>query len=386
MWRDSMCLVGSLDEAAIVPVLRRWRAAFPGLGALAMLPEAQSAAVARLQSIFRGARVPLVGAVFPSLVADGRFTDVGAWLLRFDQMPFALLHADLPGSGGDLASVAETLASGLKPHLGGPRETTLLLLFDALFPRVGTLLDELYLRLQDRVHYMGASAGSETFKPVPCLFDAERCIQGGVLAVVLNGSRGAVLEHGYKVPDRMTTATSTAGNRIIQIDWQPAFEVYQAMGRQLYGVEITRQNFYEVAVHFPFGIVRASGTVVVRIPVALDEDGSLLCVGEVPANSLLALLAAPHVDSPRTVETLVKGLGELDGPTKGKEVLLFYCAGRRLHLGVPAAEAELRELGHRSEAARVAGALSLGEIGSSTGWAYPLFHNATVLGAVWGPS
>jgi hypothetical protein len=386
MARDAICFVGSTDEAVIVPVLRRWRGARPRMGALVMLPEAESTAVERLQSLFRAERVPLVGAVFPSLVVDGHFGNQGAWLLRFDEMPFVLLRTELPRDGGDLASLAEELASELKPHLGAAQEITLLLLFDALFPRVGTLLDELYLRLQDRVHYMGANAGSETFKPVPCLFDAGRFIQGGLLAVVLKGSRGAVLEHGYKVPERMITATSTAGNRIMQIDWQPAFEVYRSMGRQLYGVEITRQNFYEVAVHFPFGIVRASGTVVVRIPVALDEDGSLFCVGEVPPNSVLALLAAPQVDSSRTVETLVNGLGEMSGPTEGKELLLFYCAGRRLHLGIPAAEAELRELGDRSKAAGIAGALSLGEIGSSTEWSYPMFHNATIVGTVWSTS
>jgi len=35
--------------------------------------------------------------------------------------------------------------------------------------------------------------------------------------------------------------------------------------------------------HFPFGIIRANHEVLVRIPVALEEDGSLFCVGEVPA-------------------------------------------------------------------------------------------------------
>ncbi len=385
MARDAMCYVDSIDEAAIVQVVRRWREAHPGLGVLAMVPEAQAAAVGRLQAIFRGEQVPLVGAVFPALIVEQKFSDRGAWLLRFDEAPFSLLQADLPRDG-DLAPAADALAGALKPRLDGAPEVTLLLLCDALFPRVGTLLDELYLRLQDRAHYMGASVGSETFKPVPCLFDAERFVQGGLLALVVKGSRGAVLEHGYRVPERMITATSTAGNRIMQIDWQPAFEVYQAMGKLLYGVTITRENFYEFGVHFPFGIVRASGTIVVRIPVALDDDGSLACVGEVPANSVLALLAAPQVDSSRTVETLVTGLSEIEGPVAGKELLLFYCAGRRLHLGLPAAEAELRALGQRSQAAAIAGALSLGEIGSSSEWAYPLFHNATLVGAVWGPA
>jgi len=373
--------VEALEGEAVVPVLRAWRADHPGMGVLALLPEAERAGVERLQAICRAESVPLVGGVFPALVRGRRFSTTGAWLLRFDEMPHVLLLPDLPREG-DLAAAADALADDLKPHLGGSAELTLFLLFDAIFPRVGSLLDELYLRLSDRVHYMGANAGSETFKPIPCLFDAERVTQGGVLAVLLKGSRGAVLEHGYRVPARMIAATSTEGNRIIQIDWRPAFEVYQAMGHVLHGAEITRENFYSCAVHFPFGIVRANGIILVRIPVALEEDGSLFCAGEVPANSMLTLLAAPLVDSMHTVDTLVRGLGEA-GPVAGKDVLLFYCAGRRLHLGLPGAEEELRELERRSGATRVAGALSLGEIGSTSEWAYPLFHNATLLASTW---
>ncbi len=373
--------VEAIEADAVVPVLRRWRGDHPGMGLLALVPEAERSRVERLQSICREERVPLAGAVFPALVRGGRFSTAGAWLLRFDEMPQVLLQPDLPRTG-ELGAVADAIADGLKPHLGGREELTLLLLFDAIFPRVGSLLNELYLRLSDRVHYMGANAGSETFQPIPCLFDADRAVQGGVLAILLPG-RGAVLEHGYQVPDRMIAATSTEGNRIKQIDWKPAFEAYQSMGRALYGAEITRENFYECAVHFPVGIVRANGIILVRIPVALEEDGSLFCVGEVPANSLLTLLAAPAVDSTKTVDTLVDGLRVLGPGLGGSELLLFYCAGRRMHLGVSAAEEEVGELRRRSGSARLAGALSLGEIGAARDWAYPLFHNATLLACRW---
>ncbi len=384
MTSERVRFVEALEEAALAPVLRRWRADRPGMGIFALVPEAEAAGVPRLQAACRAEGIPLVGGVFPALVVGHRFSTEGAWLLRFDRMPYVLLRTDLPTDGGDLAALAGAIADDLDPHLGGSAELTLLLLFDATFPRVGSLLDELYLRLSDRVHYMGANAGSETFKPIPCLFDGERVVQAGLLAVLVEESRGAVLEHGYRVPARMIAATSIEGNRIIQIDWRPAFEVYQAMGHLLHGAEITRENFYSCAVHFPFGIVRANGIILVRIPVALEPDGSLFCAGEVPPNSMLTLLAAPLVDSMHTVDVLVRGLSELSGPTAGRDVLLFYCAGRRLHLGLPGAEAELRELERRSGARVVAGALSLGEIGSTSAWAYPLFHNATLVASAWG--
>jgi hypothetical protein len=182
----------------------------------------------------------------------------------------------------------------------------------------------------------------------------------------------------------MIAATSTQGNRILQIDWRPAFDVYRELAQAQYGIAIDRENFYRYGVHFPFGIVRANGITLVRIPVALEADGSLYCVGEVPANSMLALLAAPAVDSRQTLETICDGLAETNGPLAGRDLLLFYCAGRRLHLGVDAARAEIRGLAERSGAAQLAGALSLGEIGSTVEREYPLFHNATLVASLWG--
>lgn len=383
MTPDSVRFVEALEGTALVPVLRSWRAEHPGMGVLVLLPEAEKSGVERLQAICRDEGVPLAGGIFPALLVREHFATQGAWLLRIDEMPEVILFPNLPAEG-DLGPAAAALADRLAPGLAGGTELTLLLVFDAMFPRVGSLLDELYLRLADRVHYMGTNAGSETFQAMPCLFDGQRTIGGGVLALLLEDNRGAVLDHGYKVPSRMITATSTEGNRIIQIDWRPAFEVYQAMGHLLHGVEITRENFYQFSVHFPFGILRANGSLLVRIPVALEQDGSLRCAGEVPANSVLTLLAAPLVDSTRTVDALVQGLTEQEGALAGKDLLLFYCAGRRLHLGIPGAEQEMSELRRRSQAAQVAGALSLGEIGGTRESRYPLFHNATLVGSIWG--
>ena len=146
---------------------------------------------------------------------------------------------------------------------------------------------------------------------------------------------------------------------------------------------MNRENFYQYAIHFPFGIVRANDEIIVRIPVALEEDGSLFCVGEVPPNAMLTLLQAPEVDSLSTVNKLVAGLEALNGPMAGRELLTFYCAGRRLHIG-DAAKGELKELESLSHVAAMAGALSLGEIGSSTEWGYPMFHNATLVCCAWG--
>lgn len=372
-----------IEERTLGDQLEAWRAEHPQMGVLVLVPEGEKEAVPRIQAVFSRLNVPLAGAVFPALVEGNAFRTKGLWLLRFDVMPYLALYPDLPEQPDRVQTAVDGIANDIVAHLGEERELTLFLLFDAMVPNIATVLDELYLRLANRVHYMGANAGSETFEPMPCLFDAGRIVQRGLLAVLLPANPGAVLEHCYTAPAQTLTATSTAGNRILQIDWRPAFDVYQEMARAHYRVEINKENFYHYAVHFPFGIVRANGATLVRIPVRLEEDGSLFCVGEVPPNSLLTLLSAPAVDSDHTVDSMVEGLIAMHVPPVGAELLLFYCAGRRLHLGIDAAEKELRLFAARSRAAQIAGALSLGEIGGAA-WDYPLFHNATLVASPWG--
>jgi hypothetical protein len=130
-------------------------------------------------------------------------------------------------------------------------------------------------------------------------------------------------------------------------------------------------------VHFPFGILRAGGDVVVRIPVALADDGSLYCVGEIPENAMLVLLQAPSAGENGCIARLADNLRASLGSRKGGGMLSFYCAGRRMHLG-DGAEVELVELFKTAGVQRaMAGALSLGEIGSTVRRGYPMFHNAS---------
>ncbi|PPD28830.1 MAG: histidine kinase [Methylomonas sp.] len=384
MGMGNMLYFPAIEIESIETQLINWRNQYPLMGILVMLPEAEKQMAPTLQALCNRQRIPLCGAIFPQLIFAAEFHCSGVCLLRFDRMPYMALHDNVPHDTPGAVDTAENIAAGLVEHLDDDTPATLFLLLDAMLPNISTLLDEIYLRLANRVNYAGVNAGSETFQPMLCLFDNQKVVGNGVLALLLKPHQGAILEHGYQINQQLLPATSTDGNRIIQIDWRPAFEVYQELVQTQYGVEINRDNFYQYAVHFPFGILRANHSVLVRIPVMLDDDNALFCVGEVPPNAMLTLLEAPQVDSQVTLQTLQQGLAELRGDPAGSELLLFYCAGRRLHLGEQAALDELGAFSRATQTSAMAGALALGEIGGSTLWGYPLFHNGTLLTAEWG--
>jgi hypothetical protein len=376
----AMLILNRWEPERIAGVLDEWRGYGAAFHVLALLPEPEKIHVADLQALCRRTRVGLGGALFPQLIHDGALWNEGIVLLRVAGAPAPLLLLDVAASEA-VERVRDQVAAYVEDHLGETEDGALFSVFDALVPNIGTHLDSWYLSLADRVRYFGVNAGNERFVSEPCLFDGERFVANAVLLQLLPGHPGACLEHGYAVPAQAITATSASGNSIVQVNWRPALEVYREIMREQYGVAIDRENFYTHAVHFPFGILRADGEVLVRIPVALGDNGEIVCVGEIQPNSLLTLLDA-RAGSGTAAPALARDLLELGVPVAGGDLLLFYCAGRRLHIGAGLGD-ELAAVTRETAADRVAGALSLGEIGGARSDGYPLFHNATLVGAPW---
>jgi hypothetical protein len=370
----------TLNDPQLPAQLAGWAAVHPRGGVIALVADADRQHIGALQAAARAAEIPLIGAVFPALLQGDAFTARGATLQLVEQMPPHGILTDIPEDPERAGPViAEAIIQAGSPEGEAP---TLVMHFDALLPAIGSTLDALYMELGDQVRYAGGNAGSETFSPVDCLFDAHRSGQRGLTFLLLPPEVRPHLAHGYSAPTRVLTATAAEGNEVRHIDWRPAFEVYrEVLGADL-GVELDAATFYQHAVHFPFGILRATGDVVVRIPTSLTPEGGLRCVGEIQAGALLVLLSGGAGEIGRAVAELGRSLvAEAGGRILGS-VLTYYCAGRRMHLG-QAADQELIELRARLGGAPVWGALTLGEIGGREGWGYPLLHNAALLGLAW---
>ena len=352
---------------------KTWKNRYPQGGAFVLLTEKNKDSVGLIQKTFSDLGIPFTGAVFPELLVNYSFKQTGLIIFLFPVMPSYKLITDLNKNQRNIASSLEEILS-----LESGSKQTLFLVFDSMVKTISSILENIYEEFADELFYMGVNAGSEGFQPMECLFDNDTLVQDGVLAMTIPDYPGGVVEHGYRVPEKLRLATSTKGNRIMSISLRNAFEVYQEILKDQFNVTLTRDNFYQYSVHFPFGIIRANNEVIVRIPVQLEEDGTLFCVGEVPANETLTVLEASEASSLETIESLKNGLSGERYPY----YMLFYCAGRRLHLGERASE-ELLNLKNALSGSQSYGALSLGEIGTSRKGDYPLFHNAALVLSPW---
>lgn len=345
---------------------------------LALVCESELEGVVLLQRGAAALGIRVVGAVVPGLFSGAGLQRNGALLLalgagaRYEIVP--LIRA---GARTDDSAV-QTLAA-FADRNAVPGGDTLFLLIDAMTPDVASLLDRLYLEIGDQVAYAGSSVGSETFQSIRCVFDNETFLADAVLAILLPAHPGATLAHHYRGSVTLRVATATVGNRIGTIDGSPAFDVYRELLAGEYGIALERDTFYRYAVHFPFALHRAQGEPLVRIPVATDDDGAVFCVGEVPENALLSVVRAIDPGNPGAAREVGASVQSRNAPA----VLGFYCAGRLMHLGEDAANAELKTLADALAPTPLAGALSLGEIGCAGQQNYPAFHNATLVAIPW---
>ena len=365
------------DWAELAPLLRAWKAQWPGCGVLVLLPEAELARVTDVQTACQQHQVPLLGGVFPALVTPSGFASQGAWVLRFNDMPAHFLLDSLNGDPvADALAMDQQVDRLLQKH---PQpEPAVFMVFDGILPHIDSLLMQLHQGQGNDIYWSGVNAGSESFTPMPCLFDQQRLVSNAVMGWLLPGPTRTVVRHGYPVSRSLLKATSAVGNRIDTIDGRPALSVYREVVRAEYGVELTRDNFYELAVHFPFGVVTALD-VLVRIPVAFGDDESIICAGEVPPSSSLRLLRAPAFEDSHCIDSVSQSLvAQASDP--GHPLLVFYCAGRRMHFGAAALK-ELDQLREQTATPELVGALTLGEIDSMQvgHLRFARFHNATVV-------
>lgn len=365
-----------VEVGALREVLLRWRAAAPRGAALALLPETAAADVATLQAACREAGLPLLGGLFPRLIHEGCFTSRGAWLLRLDEAPACGLVDGLRDGAGVAAG---RLAASIGPHLpraGAPG--TLFLLCDAATPGLSDVLERLHRELAGAARYLGVMAGSESFRSMPCLFDGQRLVGDAALWFLLPAGQRALLAHDYTAPEGAAVATSASGSRIATVDFRPAVEFYKDRLREEHGIELTRENFYRHAVEHPLGVEQDDGQILVRMPVALEDDGAIRCIGDVPEKAILVVCRAPPPRFGEAGRALAERLRQAG---VASPLLLFYCAGRRLRLGSES-EADLRALLGVTRAL-AAGAITLGEIGTAEGGGAPRFHNGALVCLGW---
>lgn len=330
----------------------------------------------QLVADLRDGGVPFFGGLFPGIVHGVEHHENGALLVRLPLHGAPVLVRGLGDGSITLPPLDEfTLAD--------PGTYTAVVFVDGLTNHVDRLLVDLSARLANSVHYIGGGAGSLTLKQRPCVFTAEGVFQDAAVIGFVERRSHLGVRHGWQRHHGPLVATRASGNTIYELNWRPAWEVYRDAVAPELDIELTRDNFFQAATAYPFGIHKEGREDVVRDPVAVGDAGELVCVGGVPENAVLNILFG---NRSTLVDAAARAGDDLRAaaPAGAEGALLMDCVSRTLFLKEDFA-LELATVRDRLQTIAnplpMAGALTLGEV-SSHGEGFVEFLNKTIVAAV----
>jgi hypothetical protein len=250
---------------------------------------------------------------------------------------------------------------------------------DGLATRIGALIDSLFNVFGLEINYVGGGAGSLTLQQKPCLFSNKGLLQDSALLALFNSSSGIGVSHGWHSIHGPLKVTEVERNVIKTLDWRPAFDVYRQVLADENGVEITQENFFDVAKAFPFGINRLGSEKIIRDPISVTENGDLVCVGEIPDGSFVDVMTGDTKSLVQAAAAALKqGKSSCKAQSANATTFFIDCISRVLFL-----EDEFKQEldAVYDETMPLVGALTLGEIANS-GDGYLEFYNKTAVIAV----
>ncbi|MEM6704053.1 MAG: FIST C-terminal domain-containing protein [Acidobacteriota bacterium] len=363
-----------LEEAHLSELTEACADVAPGQTALVLIADEGHPPLDEMVRVLRGTGRPFFGGIFPGVISGPRCLDRGAVVVGIDLLGEPRVFEDLASwqhrsIGDELESEGTTARSGL-------------VLIDGLASSIGGWLGAVYDSVGTSIPFVGAGAGSMSLQPSPCLFTDRGVLQDAAIVGLRSAEIGIGVRHGWQTVSGPMVVDSSEGNVIRSLNWDNAFDVYAALVLEESDLRVDPEDFFEVSKGFPFGLQRSGHEVIVRDPIRVDAGGALVCVGEVPENSVLTLLKGE-------ASALIGAAGEaaasaVDGLNRVDSVFLVDCVSRSIFLE-ERFEEELREIAAalRPKAhGSLYGVLSLGEVASSDDGPLEFLNKTSVVGAL----
>lgn len=321
-------------------------------------------------------KITFFGGIFPKVIYDNKSYANGliAIKLKLKQKPQILRgidngEIDIPDSNFDQQSQKDvchiTFVDGLSAH-------------------IAKYIAGLYNKLGEAT-VLGAGAGFMSFQQKPCIFSNEGIFENVAVLASIENKCSIGYGHGWTDLKGPFIATKTNKNIIEELNWNSAYEVYKNVVEEDSQETLNPNNFSEIAKSYPFGIFKEGEEKIVRDPIAPSADGGLICVGEVPENSVLFLLKGEKVN---LVEAAQKATNNALGKIQAQmdHIFVVDCISRTLFLGE---EYQLELDGIKKEIEKqdtvAKGVLSLGEIVSCYNGYFEFLNKSIVIGALYQP-
>ncbi len=252
-----------------------------------------------------------------------------------------------------------------------------LILTDALAGHADELIEELTLKTGGSHQFFGGGAGDDAnFRRTQVFVGNEIASDAAVaLEIVSEKPIGIGVRHGWSPATAPMRVTESRGAVLVSLNASPVLDVFREHA------DATAQKFdaqdpMPFFLHNVLGIETGDGYKL-RVPLAVNPDGSVLCAAEIPQGAAVCLMSTDVASAKEAAANATRAaVDQLNGHEPGV-ALFFDCVATRLRMG--------REFGNELDALKevlgetqFAGCNTYGQVARTTGQ-FNGFHNCTAV-------
>jgi hypothetical protein len=278
----------------------------------------------------------------------------------------------------DPASAARQIVSGFQGRSDqGFGYRSAMVMTDALAGHASELVDELTVATAGQYQFFGGGAGDNAQFQRTVVFSGTEVLTDAAVGLEILSEKpiGIGVSHGWEPASEPFRVTEADGTRLISLNGLPAVEAFHQHAEEI-------GQTVDVAEPIPFFLhnilgIDVSGSYRLRVPLAINADGSVLCASEIPVGSIVRIMrtsgrSAIEAAQIATDEAL-KGLRT----HRPKAALFFDCVATRLRLG-DQFDFELGAVKDKLGLIDLAGCNTHGQIARAEGQ-FDGFHNCTAV-------
>lgn len=322
--------------------------------------------------------VPVVGCSTAGEISGNGPGDEGVVVMALGGPGFTVATSAAQADGGRLREASAEAARCVERIADRPHRV-LLLLTDGLAGDQQEVVRGAYQTVGAELPLVGGCAGDGLKMTGTYQLHGTEILTNAVVAAAIGSDApiGIGVRHGWRRVGEPMMVTSSADNRVAQLNDCPALDVYLDRLGAPAEARTDAAAFTRFALTHPLGLSRRSGEEVRFVAEADFEARALVCIAQVPQGGQAWIMEGDD-DSVlvATDEACSEAISALDGqPPIG--LLAFDCIARRGVLGDAGIEREVSRISTFAGGAPVAGFYTYGEIARVSGVSG--FHNQTLV-------
>ena len=322
---------------------------------------------------------PLIGCSTAGEIATGGPGDAGVVAVALGGPGFRVATTAVTGVAARTRQAGAEAAACVGDVVEAPHRV-LLLLTDGLAGDQQEIVRGAYGVAGAGVPLVGGCAGDDLRMTATHQFHDGRVLQDAVVAAAVGSDAplGIGVRHGWRPVDQGMLVTASGVNRVLELDDQPALDVYLDRLQAPAEARLDPEAFTRFALTHPLGMNRRTGEEQVRFIAGADfEHRALVTIADVPQGGLVWLMEGDDESVlAATDAACADALEPLDGELP-KGLLVFDCIARRGVLGDAGIQDEVDRVAAAAPGAPVAGFYTYGEIARTHGVSG--FHNQTLV-------